>query len=81
MLQRLDLGTAARTSLKVLGSKRFQDRGFVDEKSLKLEGGKEPIKVQSQNLLAVEVYHNIPIEVRKQMIEDHRKKMEENGTE
>jgi len=77
--QRLDLGEAARTARWYL-ERRCPDRGYKDKKELTLEGGKRPLHIQNETLIPLESL-NLPLEVRKQILEAMEAQEEEGSSE
>ena len=72
MQQRMDFSTASRTALSVLRSKRYKDRGYgkADEKNINVGGTDKPILIEQENIISLAKLRQIPIEVRKQLLEE-----------
>lgn len=66
--QRLDIATAARTALVVMKSK-FHRRGWIDKTTVAHEGGATPIQVNHRHTLVDVDKLDLPLEVRKQILE------------
>lgn len=81
MEQRIDFGTASRTALSILKSKRYADRGFEQEKQLTLQGGKKPIEINSNNLVSIDKLKGLPIEMRKSLLSEIEETEEETDEE
>jgi len=70
MQQRMDFSTASRTAMQVLRSKKYRSRGFFEEKSISVEGGKRPIKIEQTNIIPLDRLKLMPIEMRKKLLEE-----------
>jgi len=69
MMQRVDFGTASRTARWLLERKHIE-RGYKPTKELTVQGGDNPLKVQSEKVLSLDELKSIPLEVRKRMLEE-----------
>lgn len=74
MQQRIDLGTAARTARWFL-ERKHTDRGYKPKKEVTLEGGQTPLQIHGgETLVCIETLQ-LPIEVKKQVLEAMRKQI------
>ena len=69
MSQRLDFGVASRTARWYL-ERKHADRGYIPKKQTTIEGGKNPIQVQHEHLVAIEKIKTLSIEQRKEMLKE-----------
>lgn len=69
MMQRVDFGTASRTARWLLERKHVK-RGYKPTKEVTVQGGENPLKVQSEELISMDKLKSIPLEVRKRMLEE-----------
>jgi len=72
MVQRLDFGTASRTARWLLERKHV-DRGYRPSREVTVQGGKNPLKVQNEELISLDKLKSIPLDVRKQMLAEIEK--------
>jgi len=79
MGQRMDFGTAARTARWLL-ERKHSDRGYKDKTEVTLQGGNRPIQIEGKNLVAI-AQLDLPLEVRKALLDAIEKKEEEEDKE
>ena len=73
MTQRIDFGTASRTARWLL-ERKYVERGYRPSKETIIQGGKNPLKIQNEELISVDELKSIPLEVRKRMLEEMKEK-------
>jgi len=72
MRQRLDIGTAARTAKWYL-ERKHEDRGYKDRKELTIEGGNNPLQINSTNVVFLDTL-DLDINTRREILKAIKEK-------
>ena len=62
-------------------SKHSQKRGYKEKQEFTFQGGDKPIQIQNENLISMDKLKSIPLDVRKQMLEELGEDGEEGDEE
>lgn len=75
-MQRLHFPTAAKMATWVLQHHPDAEKKGYKNPQLTLEGGKNPLKIQNEELISLDKLKSIPLDIRKQMLEEMEKEEE-----